>query len=298
MDRNQFLEACNLLKTGLINQVMDRTYNSVGSNIFFEFGKQKEIVFQNGKKHLQKEWSIWLSWTSWRISQHNKYVIGSGENSDINIQTHLESLLGKRILSFRFLSQFLDLEICFEDGYEVTTFFNRIEENQWLLFFPNDTEIVIDCSSEKAIESVKHLSRQIEIKNKYKKIKFPFVDEVAKQLLFAENKLSKIILTEGFSIDLGLSAWRLEKNGQYQMGRKDYYFGSIEGQSDEFEDKLLDLVGKKIKSMSMNFSGMDLRLEFEDGYIFEIFTHSKVEPWKIYSKNEIVLHAKLENAEN
>ena len=43
---------------------------------------------------------------------------------------------------------------------------------------------------------------------------------------------------------------------------------------------------------------MDVRLEFEDGYIFEIFTHCKVEPWKIYSKNEIILHAKVEIAEN
>lgn len=277
---------------------MDRTYNSVGSNIFFEFGKQKEIVFQNGKKRLQKEWSIWLSWTSWRISQYNKYVIGSGENLEINIQTHLEKLLGKRILSFRFLSQFLDLEINFEDGYQVTTFFNHIEENQWLLFFPNDIEIVIDCSSKKAIEFVQHLSKQIEIENKYKKLEFSFVDEEVKELLFAENEFSKIVFTEGFSIDLGLSAWRLEQKDQYQMGRKDYYFGSIEEQSRELEDKLLDLVGKKIKHMSIDSSGMDVRLEFEEGYIFEIFTHSKVEPWKIYNKNEIILHAKVESAEN
>ena len=277
---------------------MDRTYNSVGSNIFFEFGKQKEIVFQNGKKRLQKEWSIWLSWTSWRISQYNKYVIGSGENLEVNIQTHLEKLLGKRILSFRFLSQFLDLEINFEDGYQVTTFFNRIEENQWLLFFPNNIEIVIDCSSEKAIESVQHLSKQIEIKNKYKKFDFLFVDSEVKELLFAENGLSKIIFTEDFSIDIGLSAWRLEKNDRYQMGRKDYYFGSIEERSKDLEDKLLDLTGKKIKRMNIDSSGMDMQLEFEDGYIFEIFTHSKVDPWKIYSKNEIILHAKVESAGN
>lgn len=277
---------------------MDRTYNSVGSNIFFEFGKQQEIIFQNGKKRLRKEWSIWLSWTSWRISQHNKYVIGSGESPEVNIQIYLERLLGKRILSFRFLSQFLDLEINFEDGYQVTTFFNRIEENQWIIFLSNNTEIVIDCSSEKAIKSVQHLSKQIEIKNKYKKIDVSFLDTEVRELLFSEEGLSKIICTERFSIDLGLSAWRLEKNDQYQVGRKDYYFGTIEGQSKELQDKLTDLIGKKIKRMSLDSLGMDTKLEFEDGYIFEIFTHSKVEPWKIYNKNEIILHAKAENAEN
>ena len=187
MDHNQFLEAYNLLNTSLINQVMDRTYNSVGSNIFFEFGKQKEIVFQNGRRRLQKEWSIWLSWASWRISQHNKYVIGSGESPEVNIQTHLERLLGKRISSLRFLSQFLDLEINFEDGYQVTTFVNRIEENQWVIFLSNDTEIVIDCSSQKAIESVQHLSKQIEIKNKYKNLDFSFLDAEVKELFFVAN---------------------------------------------------------------------------------------------------------------
>ena len=101
MDCNQFLKACSLLNTGLVNQVMDRTYNSVGSNIFFEFGKLKEVSFPNGKKHLQKEWCIWLSWTSWRISRYNEYVVGSGENLEVNIQTYIERLLGKRFQSFR-----------------------------------------------------------------------------------------------------------------------------------------------------------------------------------------------------
>jgi hypothetical protein len=115
VDHNQFLEACNLLNTSLINQVMDRTYNSVGSNIFFEFGKQKEILLQNGKKRLQKEWCIWLSWTSWRITQHGQYIVGSGESLEVNIQAYLEKLLGKRFQSFQFLSQFLDVEFNFED---------------------------------------------------------------------------------------------------------------------------------------------------------------------------------------
>jgi len=142
------------------------------------------------------------------------------------------------------------------------------------------------------------LSKQIEIKNKYKKFDFLFVDSEVKELLFAENGLSKIIFTEDFSIDIGLSAWRLETNYRYQMGRKDYYFGSIEERSKDLEDKLLDLTGKKIKRMNIDSSVMDMQLEFEDGYIFEIFTHSKVDPWKIYSKNEIILHAKVESAGN
>lgn len=293
MDRNQFLEACNLLNTSLVSQVMNRTYNSVGSNIFFEFGKEKEVVFRNGKTRLQKEWCIWLSWTSWRISQYDKYIIGSGENLEVNLQVYLKKLLGKRLLSLRFLSQYLDLEIDFEDGYRVTTFLNRIEEKQWLIFFPNATEMVIDCSSEKEIKFVQELSKQIKIKNKYKKLELSFIGEEVKGFLFFENNLTKILLAEDFSIGLGLSAWRLEKNDQYQLGRKDYYFGSIEGESKELESKLLNLVGKKIECVSIDSSGMDVRLELEDGYAFEIFIHSKVEPWKICVKNQIVFQARL-----
>lgn len=267
---------------------MDRTYNSVGSNIFFEFGERKEIVLQNGRKRLQKEWCIWLSWTSWRITQHSKYIIGSGENLEVNIQTYLEKLLGKRFQSFRFLSQYLDVEFNFEDGYQISTFFNRVTEDQWLIFLPDKTEIVIDCSSEKAIKTVQCLSKQVEIQNKYKEVECSFPNVAVIEFSFEENEVLKIICTDGISIDIGLSAWRLEKNDEYQIGRKDYYFGCIEGQRNQLEDKLLNLVGKKIKCIGLNSTKMDARIEFEGGYKLEIFTHARTDQWKIVQNSEIV----------
>jgi hypothetical protein len=198
VDRKDFLQAYNLLNTGLVNQVMDRTYNSVGSNVFFEFGRQKEVVFQNGKKHLQKEWCIWLSWTSWRILQYNRYVIGSAESPEISIQPYIERLLGKRLLSFRFLSPFLDIEVVFEDGYQITTFFNYIEENQWLVFLPNATELVVDCSSQEAIESIQHLSEQVKIESQYKELNLPLLDVKVKEVLFNDNEVSQLIFTNSF----------------------------------------------------------------------------------------------------
>ncbi len=122
---------------------MDRTYNSIGSNIFFEFGEEKEYVFPNGKKSVQKEWCIWLSWTSWRITRHSRYITGSDESPEISIQSFLDKLMGKQLQSLLFISQFLDIEINFQDGYKIDTFFNYSFENQWLIFLPNDFEIVI-----------------------------------------------------------------------------------------------------------------------------------------------------------
>ena len=211
----------------------------------------------------------------------------------MNIQTHLEKLLGKHFLSFLVISQFLDIEFNFEDEYKVTTFFNLATENQWLVFLPNDSEIVIDCSSEKAIKAVQHLSKQVEVKNKYKEVEHSFFGAEVIEFIFKEMEVSKIICTEGFSIYLGSSAWRLEKNNQYQLGSIDYYFGSKEGQSKELKDKLLDLTGKKIKRMSTDSSGMDAMLEFEGGYILEIFTHAQMDQWQICRNREVVSRANI-----
>jgi hypothetical protein len=38
----------------------------------------------------------------------------------------------------------------------------------------------------------------------------------------------------------------------------------------------------------------DARLEFENGCIFEIFTHAKTNPWKMFHREDIVLFANIE----
>lgn len=293
MESRQFLHACKLISTKLIHQSVDRTFNSVGSSIFFEFGAQKEFVFPNGKKGIQREWSLWLNWTSWRISQHDEYIVGSGEDLDVNIQAYLDKLLKKKFQSFRFTSQFLDVEFNFEEGYRVSTFFNRIIEDQWIMFFPDQTEFIIDCSSKEKIKSIQDIASQIKIQKKYKKLKFP--ETKVMQILFEKNEISAIICTEGFLIHLGLSAWRFEENNQYQIGRMDYYFSCLKEQDKELKDKLLGLVGKKIKSISTDSSGMDAEIEFEGGYMLKIFTHARRARWKISQNSKTVLEAYTDN---
>lgn len=274
---------------------MDRTYNSVGSNIFFEFGKQIESVLPNGKKSTQKEWCIWLNWTSWRISHHDKYVVGSGENPEVNIQTHLEKLLGKRFQSFFIISQFLDVEFNFADGYKVTTFFNRASENQWLMFLPGDSEIVIDCSTKESISSLRSLSKQIEVKCKYKKLDLLLSEAAVNEIFYAENKILKLVFANSFSIDLGSAGWRLEKDGEYCGGALDYYFESKQEQETGFKNKLFELIGKNLRHISIDHTGMDVRLEFEGGSIVEIFTQAQADPWKISHKEVVLLCANIKN---
>ena len=197
-----------------------------------------------------------------------------------------------------FISQFLDIELDFEGGYRINTFFNYAVENQWLIFLPNDSEIVIDCSTKKSIKSLQFLSKQINIHYRFTKVNLSILGEKVDGISYDEGKVSKLILSNDFLVDLGTAAWRLAKNDEYYLGRLDYYFGCKEEQETELRNMVSGLIGKSLKDMSVDASGMDVRLELEDGYIFEIFTHSKIEPWKIYSKNEIVLHAKVKSTEN
>jgi hypothetical protein len=298
VDHKHFLHCCDLINTSLVNQVMDRTFNSVGSNIFFEFGEQKEYILPNGKKSAQKAWSIWLSWTSWRITHRDKYIVGSDESPEISIQSFLDNLLGRRFYSLLFSSEFLDIELNFEGGYKVNTFFNYTEENQYLIFLPNDSEIVIDCSTKESIKSIQTLSKQINIQDRFLKVNFPILGERVDEISYDEGKISKLVLSSDFLVDLGTAAWRFAKNDEYYLGRLDYYFGCKENQEMELRNIISALVGKRLKDMSVDSFGMDMRLKFEEGYVFEIFSQSKAEPWKIYSKNELILHAKVESSEN
>ena len=163
---------------------------------------------------------------------------------------------------------------------------------------PNDSEIVIDCSTKESIKSLQSLSKQINIHDRFTKVNLSILEEKVDEISYDEGRISKLTLSNDFLIDLGTAAWRLVKNDEYYLGRLDYYFGCKEEREMELRNVISGLIGKILKYVSVDSTGMDVRLEFEDGYIFEIFAHSKVESWKIYSKNEIILHAKVESAEN
>lgn len=177
---HQFFDSLEIISKNLVNQSVNRTNNSIGSNIFIRFGKDIEYIFPNGRKSSRKEWTIWVSHASWRLSKDEKYMAGSFDDPLI-IQANIDKLLGKRFQSFHFLSQFLDMEFNFEDGYQLTTFFNWREENQWTIFLSNQTEIWVDCSNEEEIKKVQSLAEQCTIKESYKKLELPLQDLVIKK---------------------------------------------------------------------------------------------------------------------
>lgn len=283
----QFLKSLKLIDSSLVGQAINHSFNSIGSNIFFDFGKKYEVAFPNGTKETEYEWCIWISDSSWRITRNNKYLIGSGEDPAISIQACLQKLRNKRFESFKFLSQFLDIELQFEDGYKVTTFFNWYGENQWCIFLPNHPEITINCETKKSIKETQKLSKQVEIHSRYNPLDY-LPQVTIHDIAYTKGKGIQWKGTNDFSFNPGTAAWRLEKNKEYLFGQTDYCFRKEDHREQEFKDIFAKLIGKKIKNIEVDDLGMDVKIQLDDGYIFEVFTDSHNKLWKMtYEGKEI-----------
>lgn len=278
MDNECFLHACELVNANLVNLDVNRAFNSIGSNVFFEFGKGKEIVFKNGRKSIKKEWVIWISDASWRISKKGKYIVGSGDSPSL-IQSNIQKLLGKRFQSLQVISQFLDVEFNFEDDYQITTFFNLPEENQWTLFLPDQTNIEVNCSNYEAIENVQDIAKHFRVIENLKKLEFPQQEVVLTGITYDKHGQPTFHFENETAINLENCTWRLEKD-------KNYLVGYLDDDQNKIDNEMCDLIGKKLKQIDVFNSLMDARLQFEDQYVLKTFTcYRAINQWKICSKN-------------
>jgi hypothetical protein len=286
VDNKHFIKSLRWVETGLSTLNVNRAFNSIGSNIFIECGNDIEVVFPNMKKDVRKEWIIWVSDASWRISKNEQYIVGSGDDPKI-IQTILQNLLGKRFQSLHILSQFLDAEFNFEDGYQLTTFFNLREEHQWLLFLPDKTEIVIDCSSKEKIKNVQELANQVTIKESHTKLDLPLQDTVVEAITYDKHDLPTFHCADNISIVLEICTWRLEKNNEYCVGY-------LDDNADEINTRFSELIGKKLIRIDVANSMMDARFQFQDHYTLKTFACCRSAPqWKICSKGTTIFSATI-----
>ncbi len=286
MEDKEFLHACELINTSLVHLEMDRTFNSIGSNVFFQFGKEKKVEVRKGRKIIEKEWSLWISDASWRISKNGKYIVGSGDSPQI-IQSNIQRLLGKRFQSFQFLSQFLDVAFNFEDSYEIITFFNWAEDNQWSLLLPDDSSIGIDCSNKEAIKNVQSIAKNFPIIETYKKLNDLLQGAFVTKINSNKYNLPVFHFENDISFNLEACAWRLEKN-------KEYIIGCLDNDKGKIKNELSKLISKKLKRFNIANSMMDARLQFENGYVLKTFTCCRiVNQWKIFSQNKPVFSASI-----
>lgn len=285
MEDKELLHALQLIQSKLVKLDVNHVVNSIGSHIFLDFGDSKELVSKNGKTFIEREWTIWVGSASWRVTRNDKYIFGSGEP---NIQLAIEKLVGKKFNSIRFISQFLDVEFCFEDDIKLTTFFNWRDEDQWVLFLPNKTAISINCSTDAEIGNIQKLSKSVVINNTYKNEDVPKIDSVVSQIFYNENDLPIFRFSNEMSIHLEACTWRLEKNNDYVTGYLDA--------NDNLDNKniLLCLSGMKIKDIRVANSMYDSEFIFEDQYVLKTFTCSpKYTQWKICLKDIPIFEADI-----
>lgn len=291
MDEKHFLNACELINSNLVGFDVNRAFNSVGSHVFFEFGKERMIVSENGRESIKKEWIIWIGRASWRITKNGKYEVGSDDSRE-TINLIIQKFLGKRFQSLCFLSSFLDIQLAFNDGYQITTFFSCSVEDQWTIFLPDQT-IGIDCASPKEIKDVQKLAEDFSIIENYKKLDIPLLDSVIVNITYDELQELTFHFENEFSINFIRCDWRLEKNNDYLIGYGDCY---LDDEHNKIK-KLYELIGKKIRQIDVMSFMVDARFQFEDQYVLKTFGCSEMSQWSLSKSGQPIFEAKIVQAD-
>lgn len=317
MERNHFLASLEWINRDLNQRQVNRACKSLGWNIFFEFGKNVDILCPNGKTRQQKEWKIWIAHASWRIMKDQKYYLGSmtpsalkksnnyfinqslietsekrEENSEINLQESMQILLGKQFQSVNMVSSYLDAEFHFEGGYTITTFFNMPDKIQWAVYLPDRTVVSVDCSTKESINDMQNLSKNLEIKAKYKKTDIACSTNI-KSIVFQGDGSFSIVASDNLVLETGESAWRISKKGDYIIGQLDYFYEYKEKEERKYREMVSQLVGKRMKSVETDGSGMDMRLQLDDETILELFTTASSKQWRLSQEGVALLSAKI-----
>ncbi|MBS0622504.1 MAG: hypothetical protein JSR80_06065 [Verrucomicrobia bacterium] len=288
MDVDSFLYAYNSVNSSLVGIEVNQVYNSIGSNIFIGFGQDLQVALPNGRLRNRKEWKLWVGNASWRITQNGKYLTSSIEERD-EIQWGIERLMGKKFQSLKITPPFLDAEFSFERGYKITTFFNWMEENQWIFFLPDETTISVDGATHADIKNAQEMAREIEIIEDHKEICDFLSGLKVIKTMYDENQKPIIFFENEFSLELKgcLWTWRLERD-------QGYVFGSLDD-GDAKYNRILTLVGRTIEKIYVTNEMMDTSFVFSDKYVLKTFScWGTPTQWRLLSKSEPVFQADIQ----
>lgn len=288
MNKEQIIEFLQLVSKNLEGRPVNRANNSIGSHIFIKFGKEIESVNSSGRKRMAKEWCIWISRSCWRLSKNASYVVGSNDDRKLIIPS-IQNLLGRKFKYFEINSKYFEISYYFEGGYQLTTFFNKLHEDQWIIFLPDGKIIHIDCSDIEKIKEIQIISNEYTINEVYQRLDL-HLDKKIIDVIYYKYNLAKIICEGDFSIEFDTFSWRLEKNDEYYAGS----FDEVDDENNfDLKNKISEIIGHKIQKIDIN-NMMDARFNIGDQYVLKIFISSKIaDPWEIFLKDERIFCAEI-----
>lgn len=217
-DTDSFFHQLALIKKELPKENITKSFISVGSSFFINFGPSKEELLVNGRIYKRSEWAIGIENASWRLSKGNKYIVGSSDPFD-QMDLSVKRLIKEKFISWEVISQFMDMQFNFSNGYQLTTFFNYYSEFQWTLFFPNEDSVSVNCGTQEELLQAISLSKKFNINDNYKAIELPNSLKKVTNLSFKKDLI--LSFENNVFLNLNNCIWRLEKDGLYQIGYMD-----------------------------------------------------------------------------
>ncbi len=283
LDIENFKINLNFFNEKLSGEPAKRAYISVGSHLFIKFGNELEAFLPNGRPYKRSPWTIGLGANvNWRLSHRGKFVVGSCQDYD-KMNAEVQKLVGEKFISSIIISQLMDVQFEFGDGYQLTSFMNVLINKQWILFCENGNNISLNAETLEEVKQIQKLSSHFEIKD----IILPINQKLVVDCIVDRRELY-LNFDNHLSLYLDGCTWRIEKNGEYCIGVGDYNLD----ESLDIQKYLVEIKGSILIRSSITQPFQDARFEFENGYVIKTFSsYDEVEPWRILKDDQNIYSA-------
>lgn len=286
-DTDQIINNFQFINENLPEETVTKTYISTASHLFINFGEEFEAKYSNGKPYKKSPWSIWLGANvDWRLNKNDKFIVGSCQSYD-EMMKHIQKLVGEKYLSYSITSHLMDIQFEFENGFQLTSFFDALINEQWTIFCPNENIIGLEAETIEETNQIIKLSKNFKIKNDYKKKDLPIHYKVLLDWSLDETDLF-LNFEDGFTLSLDYCSWRIEKNQEYYMSIGDYRLSknkNINVYLDRFK-------GKRLVRSDITERFHDAKFKFEGGDTISTFSNFNVtHPWRISSNSQFTIYS-------
>lgn len=139
-----------LAKQLLSNCIEKKAHNvqliGTGSFVTIDFGEELTLVEiktnQGIRSFYRGAWHLWIQMAMWRIDKAGIPIIGS-EDTQAKMTTELKIVEDKKLINVSINNRAFDLTLYFEDEIIFSVFsFGVLEDEQWILFTPDDKVFV------------------------------------------------------------------------------------------------------------------------------------------------------------